>query len=114
MFNEIDSSLFKGFKVDYGRCYQYDDKPVYFLLSRRGNAMEIHVKADGREGRILLRKGCAAVIEWIPRQFIWCRMLIAPVKEMSVYNLCKKLGFKDGGLIDYPPDKARMMVVTYG
>ena len=114
MFSEADNGLFEGFKLDNSLCYQYQDKPVYFLLSKRGQAMEIHVKAEGREGKLLLRKACKAVIDWIPKQFIWCKMLIAPVKVASVYNLCRKVGFKDGGLIDYPPDKARMMVVTYG
>ena len=68
----------------------------------------------GRNGKRALRDGCRAIINEVPSIYPWCKMLIAPVKVISVYNLCVKMGFKDGGLADYPPDKAKMMVINYG
>jgi hypothetical protein len=115
MFNPVDPKVFgDGFNTESKECYRYKDSHVFFLLSRRGMALEIHVAAIGRRGKKRLREACKAIIEQVPNMFPWCKMLIAPVKLASVYNLCIKLGFEDGGLIDYPPDKARMMVVNYG
>ena len=114
-FTEVSGDVFSDdFDKENKVCFRYLDEDVYFLLSKRGEALEIHVQADGRKGKKRLREASKAIVKQVPNMFPWCRMLIAPVKEASVYNLCIKCGFEDGGLINYPPDKARIMVVNYG
>ena len=110
MFKEVDRpSLFDGF-IETAKCYQYGDSPVFFLMTRMGNAMELHVGAVGREGKQQLRAACRDVMRWVFRHYGWCEMILAPVKRRSVYNLCRKLGFMDGGFCDYYGGQARLMI----
>ncbi len=114
-FVEVSPDVFSAdFNKENKACFRYLGEDVYFLLSKRGEALEIHVQATGKSGKKKLREASKAIVKDVPDMFPWCKMLIAPVKAASVYNLCIKCGFEDGGLIDYPPDKARMMVVNYG
>lgn len=96
LFKEVDIS--EGFDVEkVGSCLKYKNKPVYFLITRRGDAIEIHVGAKGRDGKLLIREAASAVIDWIPQKYEWCKMIIATVSVKSVYNLCIKIGFSDLG-----------------
>ena len=77
-FTEVDSSVFsEDFDKTNKACFRYLDEDVYFLLSKRGEALEIHVQADGRKGKRKLREGCQAIIEDVKDMFPWCKMLIA-------------------------------------
>ena len=93
------------------RCYRYLDSDVYFLVARRGRALMVHVCALSREARRLLRKAGYALLFEMPQLYNWCRMIIALVKSMSIYNLCCKIGFKDLGFVRYGASKAKLMTV---
>ena len=114
MFNLVDSSVFSNeFKTELKECYQYNDSQVYFLLSRRGDAVEIHIAAIGRKGKQRLREAGRAIIKQVPIMFPWCNMLIATVIPRSVYNLCLMIGFIDLGKFPFEKGDANIMVVNY-
>lgn len=114
MFKECgDLSLFEDAGKDEACCYQYNNSPVYFLLSRRGDALEIHVKAVGRKGKLKLREAAKSIVNQAPKMFPWCKMLIAPVAMKSVYNLCINVGFVDTGKALFEKGEANVMVVNY-
>ena len=115
MFSEVEKpELFKNAYTEKAIYLKYDQAPVYYMITQRGDAIEIHVGADGREGKKALREACKAVIEWVKDNYKWCDMLIAPVSIKSVYNLCKKLGFSDYGEYMFENGKARVMGISYG
>lgn len=97
-----------------GLCLQYKNYDVWVLLSWRGNAIEMHGIAKGRKAKLQTRNAVKEVIEMIPKIYPDCKMLIAPVKMHSVFNLCKKLGFEDMGNIDFERDNCRVMVIKFG
>lgn len=114
MFSECERpDLFSDFEGGVAICVKYDKAPVYFLLSQRGNAIEIHIAADGRKGKKALRMAGGAIIVYIKTVFPWCKMLIAGVTDKSVYNLCEKLGFSDFGLVGNEVGQFNMMVIEY-
>lgn len=107
--------LSEGFDFDkIALCVKYGEYPVYYSLTMRGMAIEIHVSAKGRAGKLKVREASKAVIDWIPKAFPWCKMLIATVSSNSVYNLCKKTGFLDMGMAEKEGKFARLMVINYG
>lgn len=108
------SSMEEAFGDKTGICIKDICAPVYFRLSRRGDAMEIHVMAKGREGKLSVRQSCDRVIEWVKDNYSWCECLIATVSKWSVYNLCVNLGFHDFGDIEKDGLYARLMVFNYG
>jgi len=75
--------------------------------------MEIHIAAKGRESKLHLRAAAKEIVKKIPDWFSWCRMLIAPVRHKSVYNLCLKVGFTDTGEYQFTENIANIMVVKY-
>lgn len=110
MFSYCDKKEgFPGVKA-VGECLKFRGGPVYFLLVGRGSAIEIHVSAHGREGKLALEDAGREIILFVFQAYPWCKMLIATVECRSVYNLCKKLGFMDAGEID----NIHIMVVNYG
>ena len=110
MFSVVDRpDFFDGF-VDTAICVKYDKAPVYFLLVERGDAIEIHIGAVTREGKLALREAGLNIKQWIFNYYKWCKMVIAPVKKRSVFNLCKRLGFIDTGTGEYGKGKARVMI----
>ena len=110
MFSEVERpDLFNGF-VKNAICLRYDKAPVYFLLAARGDAMEIHIAIKGREGKKNIRKASRAVLPWIYKQYPWCEMIIAPVANKSVYNLCINVGFVDVGEAEFEKGRATVMV----
>ncbi len=113
MFETCDRpSLFDGFS-EIPICVKYKKAPVYYLLSQRGKAMEIHCGAEGREGKRALREAGKAIIEHVKVIMPECKQLIAPVSDKAVYNLCIKLGFKDYGKIGNKAGILTMMVIEY-
>ena len=113
MFKFVENDEFKDFGKDNAQVLQYKDEDVYFLISKRGGAIEIHVSAKGRKGKLKLREASKAVVDFIPKAYPWCKMLIAPVAIKSVYNLCIRVGFKDLGEAQFEKGKARLMVIDY-
>jgi hypothetical protein len=115
MFSLADPIAFgDGFNTEFKECYKYDDSEVYFLLSKRGEALEIHIAAVGRKGKRRLREALRAMVKEVPKMFPWCRMLIGPVKSASVYNLAMKCGFVDSGSALFEKGEANIMVINYG
>ena len=102
------------FDTDKKLCYREAGTDAYFLLSRRGDAIEIHCAATSRAGAKVLYDSGRSIVKEISIIFPWCKMLIAPVKKRSVLKLCLKLGFTDLGIMDYGRDKSRVMVIDYG
>ena len=102
------------FDTDFKLCFKYDGEDVFFLMSKRGEAIEIHLAATSREGVKALHDASKKTIPDIKIMFPWCKQLIAPVKTRSILKLCLKLGFTDCGIMDYKRDKSRIMVVNYG
>ena len=116
LFSVVDNA-FDPVEFPFRRavCWQYKDNPVHFLLIRRGEALEIHVQAIGRAGKTQLLCACQSVIKESKTAYPWAKMLIAPVKAQSVYNLCNRLGFDDLGIVTTPDHgKTRLMVIDYG
>ena len=110
MFSEVERpGLFSDF-IDSAICVKYDKAPVYFLLAEKGDAIEIHIGANTREGKKALREAGLNIKQWIFNRYKWCKMIIAPIKTHSVYNLCRKLEFIDVGVADYGEGEARVMV----
>ena len=117
MFSKIERpELFKDSYTDKALYLKYDKAPVYYMLTRRGDAMELHVAAEGRAGRLALRDAGRAIIKWIPDNYKWCKMSIAPVRieTKAVYNMCIKLGFVDFGAYQFENGVANVMGVKYG
>jgi len=109
-FKEVPLS--EGFEVEkIGACVKYGEYPVYFMLIKRGQAIEIHISAKGRAGKLKLREAAKAVIDWIPKQYPACEMIIATVASKSVYNLCTKIGFIDCGQANFERGLANIMVI---
>lgn len=112
MFSEVERpKLFEGSYTDKALYLKYDKAPVYYMITRRGDAMELHIAADGRQGKLALRDAGKAIIKWLPKYYEWCKMAIAPVGDKSVYNLCINLGFSDYGEHRFENGKARVMGV---
>ena len=101
------------YALDCHQCIRHDTAPIYFLLSRRGNGMETHVGAEGREGRLALRRVLQEYLAWVPAQYEWCEMILAPVLMRSVYNLCMKVGFKDLGKQPFRGAYTNLMVYNF-
>jgi len=79
-------------------CWKYQLGDVFYLVSRRGDALECHIAATGRDGRLNMRYAADDFIKFAPRVYPWVKMLIAPVKMASVANYCRKIGFKNCGV----------------
>lgn len=115
MFSEVEKpELFKNAYTDKALYLKYDKAPVYYMITQRGEAIELHAAADGREGKLALREAGKAIINWIPKQYQWCKMLLIPVVGKRAYNQCIKLGFSDYGQHKFEHGKARVMGVKYG
>lgn len=115
MFSEVERpDLFNNAYTDKAIYLKYDKAPVYYMMTRRGNAMELHARADGREGRLALRDAGRDVINWIPNEYEWCEMLLIPTVGKRAYNQCIKLGFSDMGEHSFENGKARVMGISYG
>ena len=79
-------------------CWKYELGDVFFLVSQRGDALECHIAAIGRDSKRHMRHAAEDFIKFAPRVYPWVKMLIAPVKMASVANYCRKIGFKNCGL----------------
>lgn len=106
--------IFKNAYTDQAIYIKYKKAPVYYMLTRRGNAMELHARADGKDGILALRDAGRAVIEYVNKMYQWCEMLVVPVVGTRAYNQCKKLGFIDLGEHNFDNGVARVMVINYG
>ena len=93
--------------------WRFKHGEVYFLLSRRGDSLEVHIGAVGRDGKRLMDIAGKLWLEQVPIAFPWCQMLLAPIKRRSVYNYCEKMGFEDCGVADYGDGQCRLMVVRF-
>ena len=89
--------------------WKYKHGEVYFLLSERGNSLEVHIGAVGKNGKRCLVEAGKLWLEQVPQYFEWAEMLLAPIKLRSVYNYCKKMGFEDAGVADYGNGQCRLM-----
>lgn len=116
MFEQVDN-VFDPVEFPYKTavCWKYKKAPVYYLLIRRGDALEIHIQAKDRQAKRFVFEASKVVAREINERFPWAKMLMAPVKIKSVYTLCKKVGLDDLGVVDSPHHgKCRLMVVNYG
>ena len=115
MFKEVEKpELFKNTYNAKFVYLKYDKAPVYYMITRRGDAIELHAAADGREGKLALRDAGRAIIKWIPEQYEWCEMLLIPTVGKRAYNQCMKLGFTDMGEHEFENGKSREMGISYG
>ena len=97
-FLPAKTDLFSNIRYERGQIVRYRDAPVYMLLVGRGNALEIHIAADGREGRRGLRNAVACLPGWLESSGIECEMLIATATKQSVINLARKCQWLDAGV----------------
>lgn len=115
MFSEVERPDVFSNAYDGEFVYlKYDKAPVYYMITQRGEAIELHAGCEGREGKLALRKAGRAVIEWIPKTYPWCKMLLIPTVGKRAYNQCVKLGFSDYGEHIFESGKARVMGISYG
>ena len=114
MFTLSNEDVFETAKDRAAITIKYAKGDVYYLLSQRGQAIEIHIYIPTREGKLLIREATKAVIEWVKDAFPDCKMLIAPVQKKSVYNMCVNVGFEDLGVGKFENSSANVMVVKYG
>jgi hypothetical protein len=114
LFSSCDRPSFFDSFSEIPICVKYNKAPVWFLLSQRGRAIEIHIGTNCREGKRALREAGRAIIEHVRVIDPECKQLIAPVISKAVYNLCIKLGFKDLGTVKTNDGYTRLMVVDYG
>tara|TARA_R110002012_G_scaffold282145_2_gene471797 strand:+ start:300 stop:656 length:357 start_codon:yes stop_codon:yes gene_type:complete len=108
----VDCDVNEFFNVKkVGLCKKWTTAPVYFMITKRGQSIEIHIGAKGRDGKRQIRAAGMAIIEYIRQKYTWCKMIIATVALKSVYNLCVKLGFKDLGRCNRFTPPANVMVI---
>jgi hypothetical protein len=69
------------------------DGLVFFSATMKGNAMDCHIGAVGRNKR-LLRVAVNQFCEYIFARYSWCDKITACVTMKSVKNLVKKCGFE--------------------
>ncbi len=92
MFSFIDKpSCFDEFEDKPALWISYNLAPVYYQLTQRGDAIEIHIGAQGRKGKQHLRKASEAAKLWIKETFPWCKCVLVITKLKSIDNLCKKI-----------------------
>ena len=118
MFSSSGSNIFvdsgfRQFEDSPHIVVRYEKAPVYFRLSQRGKAIEIHIACEGREGKMAIREASKAVILFVKAAYKDCECLIAPVSIKSVYNLCMNLGFEDRGIMMFDEGPANVMVIDY-
>lgn len=104
----------EDFLTERKQCYEYCDGGVFILLSRRGNALEAHIAAEGRKGRRNLRLAASAMLKEAKKSFPWLEMLIATVTNISVLNMCKKIGMEYHGKVGDSENYFYLMVYDYG
>ena len=68
------------------------DGLVFFSATMRGDTMDCHIGAQGRNKRFL-RVAVNQFCEFIFTNYAWCRKIAACVKLESVKNLCLNCGF---------------------
>jgi hypothetical protein len=109
------TSMFDGFSRVGDICIEYEDAPVFFMLSKRRKAIEIvHIGTKGRAGKLGLRDAGRRLIEYVTTSYPWCEMLLALISIKSLYNACKKVGFMDCGLVGNKAGTLNLMAVNYG
>lgn len=97
MFKIVKNVFHSGFPD--GACLKYDKADVWFMLTERGDAAILHIKAKGRNGKLKTREASKEIIRFIAELNRY-KMIIAPTGKRSVVNLCKKIGFKSAGFKD--------------
>ncbi|MAF43427.1 MAG: hypothetical protein CMI54_04560 [Parcubacteria group bacterium] len=112
MFSPCDHPNELSFKK-VSICVKHNDHNVFFTVTQKGEAIEAHVCAKGREGRRALRDACVDFLLWVKIACPWCKMVIATVIPRSVYNLCKKIGFYDAGRFVASNREFNLMVYCY-
>jgi hypothetical protein len=113
LFSSCDRPSFFDSFSEIPICVKYNKAPVWFLLSQRGRAIEIHIGTNCREGKRALREAGRAIIEHVKVIDPECKQLIAPISSKAVYNLCIKLGFKYNGTAGNKAGTFKMMVIDY-
>jgi len=71
---------------------------VFFSATRRGDALDCHVAAKGKN-KLLLREAIGHFCRYAMFTYPWCSKVSACVKLKSVENLCLKCGFTEVGMI---------------
>lgn len=81
-----------------------DGRTVYFSAAQQGQAMTIHIAAEGKN-KLGLRKAAVEFVDYLFDSFPWCRVVMGGIKKKSVVNLALKCGFEhlaDGQIDDQP------------
>lgn len=65
---------------------------VYFSVNARGDTLEMHVAAKGKN-KLYLRQAADQVCQYLFMTYPWCKKVAANVNKRSVKNLCLKCGF---------------------
>ena len=84
---------------DCHRCFTWNDL-VYFTAAEKGDALSIHICAEGREAKRALRQALNEFSEAMFHWFPWCKMIIGAVIPQSVINLGLKCGFEVGARVN--------------
>lgn len=76
------------------RCWYYTWKgKVFFSMNARGENLEIHIAAKGRN-KLYLREAAFFFLRYLESTFPRYKAINAIVTSKSVANLCKKCGLK--------------------
>ena len=97
--------------------YKWIGGNVFFSASRRGNSLSVHVAAQDRQGKLKLRDAAKEFVDWCFSSCDWCEYVLAPVsiKNKSVVNLTKKIGFEHfGDILDSEDVKIVVMGIKRG
>ena len=108
---EIPTDLFPihAFPPLFKEAWKYKQAEVYFLMSRRGNALDMHLGARGRDKRYIRQAG-QALIDEVRDTYPWCQMLIGAAKRQVDINYNLNMGFKVAGRQQYGEGDAIIMV----
>jgi len=107
MFKKVDSVFDETYPP--GLCLQYNGMNLWGLVVQKGEALEVHVKATDRKGKLNTRKAMMEFIKLVPEKWPDCPMIIAKITKRSVLNLCVKLNFADCGKANYNGVNYRLM-----
>lgn len=77
---------------DRYRVLQWKEGPVYISYTRKGDAIAMHIAAEG-SGKLELRNAANCFCATVFSEFEWCTVIIGLVGKQSVINLAKKCGF---------------------
>jgi hypothetical protein len=65
---------------------------VLFSITRQGLAANVHFACD-KKGLRCLKNACFDFVEFVFKEFNWCKMCIAHIGKESIGRLIQKIGF---------------------